>query len=167
MLREGDMPWLRKYDGSVTYVERDGVGGWIEVPSKYWPDPSPVAPAAVPPKPIGAVPTDKPTTPSEVRQFMCQIGRRGGLQRCRNFARRTPRGWIRFKRRYQHDPSQVSAAPVSASPEVQTHLRECASRGGQERARRYPRETRRAWAAMGGRAKAAKSRRPPVPQHSI
>lgn len=31
------MPWLRKYNGSVVYVERDGVGGWFEVPEQFWP----------------------------------------------------------------------------------------------------------------------------------
>jgi hypothetical protein len=161
------MPWLRKYDGTVVYVERDGVGGWIEVPPKYWPDPPPARLGAVPPKQDGAVPTRRPPTPGAVRRFMHEIGRRGGHERSRNFARRTSRGWIRFNRRYQCDPSHVTAAPVSASPEVRTHLRAFASRGGQERARRCPKETLRAWAAKGGHAKAEKSKRASSPGQSV
>lgn len=161
------MPWRWKYDGSVDYVERDGVGGWIEVPERFWPDPLPVAPAAVPAKPSGAGPTDKPTTPGEVRQFMCQIGRRGGLQRCRNFARRTPRGWIRFQRRYRCNPHDVKAAPMGANEDVRNWLRGAASRGGRARAQKRSPEELRAWAAKGGYAKAAKSKRASLPAQAI
>jgi hypothetical protein len=132
-------------------------------PPEYWPDPPPAGLGAVPPKQDGTVPTRKPPTPGAVRQFMHEIGRRGGHERCRNHARRTSRGWIRFNRRYQCDPNQVSAAPVTASQEVWHHLRAFASRGGQERARRYPKETLRAWAAKGGYAKAEKSKRASSP----
>lgn len=147
------MPWLWKYDGSVAYVERDGVGGWIEVPQRYWPSPSPLAPAPAPVEPISKQPA-----PGDFREFMRDIGRRGGLQRCRNFARRTPRGWIRFQRRYQCDPHDVKATPMEANEDVRNWLRGAASRGGHARARKYPREQLRAWAAKGGHAKAAKSR---------
>ncbi len=90
------------------------------------------------------------TIPDAVRPFLCKIGRRGGHERSRNHARRTVRGWIRFNRRYQCDPSEVSATPVSASPGVWHYLRDFASRGGRSRAQKYPREQLRAWAAKGG-----------------
>jgi general stress protein YciG len=161
------MPWRWKRDGTVDYIERDGCGGWIEVPPKYWPDPPPARLGAVAPRPDSAGPTFKPPTPSAVRQFMREIGRRGGHERCRNHARRTSRGWIRFGRRYECDPSQVIAAPVTASQEVWHHLRAFASRGGRSRAQKYPREQLRAWAAKGGRAKAEKFRRASLPAQDV
>lgn len=157
-------PWLRKRDGSIVYVMRDGIGGWIEVPPQYWPDPPRVAES---PKPDRAEPTSDLATPCAVLQFMREIGRRGGRERCRNFARRTVRGWIGFKKRYGCDPCEVNAAPVRASPEVRPCLREFASRGGRSRAHKYPREQLRAWAAKGGHAKAAKLREPSSPQHRM
>ena len=157
--------WLRKRDGSIIYVERDGVGGWFEVPPRFWPDPLPVG--LVPPKVDSGEPASKQPTPGAVRQFLREIGRRGGLQRCRNFARRFPRGWIRFQRRYRCNPRDVKAAPMKANEEVRNWLRGAASRGGQARARKHSREQLRAWAASGGYAKAAKSKRACPPAQAI
>jgi hypothetical protein len=109
--------------------------------------------------PDSATLTSKPPTPAAVRQFLREIGRRGGLQRSRNFARRDPRGWMRFLQRYRSHPNRVTAAPVTASSEVWHCLRAYANLGGQKRARRYPSAMRRAWAAKGGYAKAAKFRK--------
>jgi hypothetical protein len=102
--------------------------------------------------------TCKPTTPDAVRQHMHEIGRRGGLQRSRNYARRNVCKGIGFWQRHGSNPNKVVVAPVKTSPEQRGYLRTYASRGGQARARRYPKETLRAWAAKGGHAKAAKSK---------
>jgi general stress protein YciG len=101
--------------------------------------------------------TCKPTTPDAVRQHMREIGRRGRLQRSRNYALRSPRCWTRFCGEYGHSPNGWTAAPVKASPEVQQHLRTYASGGGRARAARHSHEERAAIAAKGGRAKAEKA----------
>jgi general stress protein YciG len=101
--------------------------------------------------------TCKPTTPDAVRQHMREIGRRGGFQRSRNYARRNVRKEIRFWLRYGSNPNKVTAAPVSASPEQRRYLRIYASRGGKARAARLNHEERAAIAAKGGRAKAEKA----------
>ena len=102
-------------------------------------------------------PTVGSTTPESLRQFLRQIGRRGGLMRSRNFARRDAGCYLRFRRRYGYSPKEVIATPFKASLEVWQHLRAQASRGGRARARKYSPEQLRAWAAAGGRAKAEKA----------
>jgi hypothetical protein len=98
---------------------------------------------------------------------MREIGRRGGFERSRSLARRYPRLWVRFHRRYGSNPNEVKAPPVMANETEQQYLRAFASRGGQARARRYPKETLRAWAAKGGYAKAAKLKQPSSPKHDV
>lgn len=98
---------------------------------------------------------------------MREIGRRGGFERCRSLARRYPRLWVRFHRRYGSNPNEVKAAPVMANETERRFLHAFASRGGQARARRYPKETLRAWAAKGGYAKAAKSNQARSPAHDV
>lgn len=61
----------------------------------------------------------------------------------------------------------MKAAPVMASPEVRQYLRGNASLGGQERVRKYSPEQLKAWAAKGGRAKAAKRKQAPSPAQSV
>jgi general stress protein YciG len=102
-----------------------------------------------------------------IRQFMREIGRRGGFERCRSLARRDPGLWVRFHRRYRCHPNQVRAALVRASPEVRHYLRAIASRGGQARARKCSREQLKAIAAKGGRAKAAKRRQASSPAQPV
>ncbi len=157
------MPWRWKRDGIVDYVEPDGIGGWFEVPPQYWPSPPPARLGAAPPNPD----TSRPPAPVAARQFMRDIGRRGGHERCRNHARRTVRGWIRFSRRYQCDPNDVIADRVTASPDVRQWLSQLARRGGRARARKYPREQLREWAAKGGHAKAAKAKNNFLPAQGI
>jgi len=99
----------------------------------------------------------KPPVPQAVRQHLREAGRRGGLQRSRNFAKRFPRLWARFCRRYGHSPNGMRAALVRASPEVQQYLLTYASRGGRARAERHSHEELAAIAAKGGRAKAEKA----------
>jgi hypothetical protein len=166
--------WGRRRDGSLSYGMRDGAGGWVEVPREYWPDvPACLAPGRQPYGSGAVGPKAAPSasvsgaTPEPVRQFLRESGRRGGLERARSFASHIPRCALRFNQLYECNPHEVRAAPVSASPEVRQRLREFASRGGRERARRYPAETLMSWAAMGGRAKAAKSRRAASPAHVI
>lgn len=101
--------------------------------------------------------TCKPSTPDFVRQHLREAGRRGGLQRSCNYARRSPRCWTKFCRRYGHSPNGTKAALVKASPEVRRHLRTYASRGGKARAARHSHEELAAIAAKGGRAKAEKA----------
>jgi hypothetical protein len=101
--------------------------------------------------------TFKPPIPDAVRQHLREAGRRGGLQRSRNYALRSPRCWTRFRRRYGHTPKGVKAAPVKAGPEVQRHLRTYGSLGGRARAERRSHEELAAIAAKGGRAKAEKA----------
>jgi hypothetical protein len=158
--------WGRNRDGSVVYVLRDGAGGWVEVPREYWPEPpASLAPASSrqprTPEP-GRLAEEPPGTlskaPEPVRQFLRESGRRGGLERARSFASHIPRCALRFNQLYECNPHEVRAAPISASPEVRQRLREFASRAGRERARRYPKDTLRAWAVKGGHAKAAKRR---------
>jgi len=105
----------------------------------------------------------KPTTPDPVPQHLREAGRRGGLQRSRNYALRDLRKGVRFWRRYGSNAKDVTAAPVKAGPEVHRLLRTYASRGGRARADKYPPEMRRAWAALGGHAKAAKRRQLSLP----
>jgi hypothetical protein len=95
--------------------------------------------------------------PEEMRQFTRTIGRRGGLQRSRNYARRNFHKGVRFWQRYGSNPNKVAATPVKASPEQLRYLRIYASRGGTARAARLNREERAAIAAKGGRAKAEKA----------
>jgi hypothetical protein len=61
----------------------------------------------------------------------------------------------------------VTAAPVKVGLEVQRHLRAYARRGGQARARKYGPEQLKAWAALGGHAKAAKRKRAFSPAQGI
>lgn len=161
------MQWVRKSDGSLAYGYRQGDGNWYLVPREFWPASPPGygpdgQPCASPP----TMPVAPRPAPGAIRQFMRDIGERGRNERCRRFACRNVRAWIRFCRRYGYSPNRVKAAPVMASPEVRRYLRGNASLGGQERARKYTSEQLKAWAAMGGRAKAAKRRRLP-PQHSL
>src|SRR5947209_5913879 len=102
-----------------------------------------------------------------VRQFLREIGQRGGLHRSRNYARRNFRKGVRFWQRYGSNPNKVAAAPVKASPEQRRYLRTYASRGGQARARKCSREQLRAWAAKGGRARAAKRRQASSPAQAV
>jgi general stress protein YciG len=111
--------------------------------------------------------TWKPTTPDAVREHMREIGRQGGLQRSRNYARRNFHKGIRFWQRYGSNPNDVRAAPVSASPDVSPWLKEFASRGGQARARKCSPEQLNAIAAKGGHAKAAKRRQASSPAQSV
>jgi general stress protein YciG len=111
--------------------------------------------------------TCKPTTPDAVRQHMREIGRRGGLQRSRNYARRNVRKGVRFWQRYASNPNEVKAPPVKASPEARRYLRIYASRGGQARACKYGPEQLKAIAAKGGRAKAAKRRQVSFPTQPV
>jgi general stress protein YciG len=101
--------------------------------------------------------TCKPSIPNTVHQHMREAGRRGGLQRSRNYARRSPRCWTKFCRQYGHTPNGMTAALVKANPEVQQHLRTYASLGGKARAARHSHEELAAIAAKGGRAKAEKA----------
>jgi hypothetical protein len=157
--------WGRRRDGSLSYGMRDGAGGWVEVPREYWPDvPASFAPGGQPSE-SGPAASSTPdgSGPEPVRQFLRESGRRGGLERARSYACRIPRCRVRFGRLYQCEPNDVEASPVAASHEVRPWLREYASRGGRGRARRYPPETLRSWAAMGGYAKAAKSKGASLP----
>ena len=101
--------------------------------------------------------TDKLPIPETMRQFMRNIGQRGGRQRSRNFARRDFRKGVRFWQRYGSSPDKVVAAPVKANAEERRGLLTYASRGGQARARNCSPEQLKAIAAMGGRAKAEKA----------
>ena len=100
--------------------------------------------------------TNQLDTPQTMQQFWREIGRCGGLERCRSFARRSPRCWRRFHQLYHCDPNRVKARPARATPEQRRYLRANAIRGGQARARKCSPERRKAIAAMGGGAKAAK-----------
>lgn len=111
--------------------------------------------------------TETLATTDAMRQFMRRIGRRGGHERSRNFARRNVRCRARFWHLHRCNPNETKAAPVCASIEEWHCLREFASRGGKARARKYPREQLRAWAAKGGHAKAAKSKRVSLPPQGI
>jgi hypothetical protein len=106
--------------------------------------------------PLRSAAAQSNASPEPVRQFLREIGRRGGLERCRRLARRYPRLWARFHRRYGSNPNEVKAPLIRANEMERRYLRTFASRGGQARARRYPKETLRAWAAKGGYAKADK-----------
>lgn len=92
-----------------------------------------------------------------MRRFSRDIGRRGGLQRSRNFARRSVRKAIQFWSRQDCNPHKVKATPVTASPEQRRYLHAYASHGGKARAARHTHEELAAIAAMGGRAKAEKA----------
>lgn len=113
--------------------------------------------------PPAAAVTDKLPILETMRQFYREIGRRGRLERSRRFARRSVSGWTRFCRRYGSSPKDVISVPVRASREVLEHLCANARRGGQARARKYTPEQLKAWAAMGGRAKAANRRQASSP----
>ena len=116
--------------------------------------------------PVASQPvTDK--LPTTMRQFISDIGQRGRNERCRRFACHNVRAWTRFRRRYGYSPNRVKGAAVMASPEVRQYLRGNASRGGQARARKYSPEQLRVWAAMGGRAKAAKRKQASSPAQSV
>ena len=99
--------------------------------------------------------TDK--LPLAVRHFLREIGRRGGYERSRNYARRNVRKGVQFWRRHGCNPHQVKARPVKASPEQRRHLLTYASRGGRARAANHGHEELAAIAAKGGRAKAEKA----------
>lgn len=111
--------------------------------------------------------TDRMPIPETMRQFYREIGRQGGLERSRRFARRFPRCWRRFHQLYHCDPNRVKARPARATPEQRRYLRANAIRGGQARARKCSPERRKAIAAMGGRAKAAQRRRASSPAQSV
>lgn len=111
--------------------------------------------------------TDKLPISETMRQFYREIGRQGGLERSRRFARRSPRCWLRFHRQYHCDPNRVKARPARATPEQRRYLRANAIRGGQARARKCSPERRKAIAAMGGRAKAAKRKQASSPVQSV
>lgn len=111
--------------------------------------------------------TSEPIVPDNVRQHLRETGRRGGLQRARNYALRSIREGAGFWRRYHYSPDKVTARPVTATREVREQLRILASRGGQARACKCSREQLKAIAAMGGRAKAAKFRQPALPAQPV
>ena len=100
---------------------------------------------------------DKLPTPEIMRQFSRDIGRRGGLQRSRNFARRSVRKAIQFWSRHDCNPHKVKAPPVTATLDQRRYLHAYASRGGKARAARHSHEELVAIAAKGGRAKAEKA----------
>ena len=100
---------------------------------------------------------DELPTPEIMRQFTRDIGRRGGLQRSRNFARRNVRNAIHFWCRHDCNPHKVKAPPVTATLEQRRYLHAYASHGGKARAARHSHEELAAIAAKGGRAKAEKA----------
>ncbi len=158
-------PWLRKRDGSVVWAVRMPDGSWCEYPPDFKPNIQPY-PTMVRCD-FSSRLNRASGVPDALRQFLREIGRRGRLERSRNHARRTVRGWIRFNRRYQCDPGSVSAQAVNASPDVRQWLSELARRGGRARARKYSREQLRAWSAKGGHAKAAKAKNNSLPGQGV
>ena len=101
--------------------------------------------------------SNKLPTPETMRQFWRDIGRQGGFQRSRNYARRNVRKGVQFWRRHGCNPHQVKARPAKATQEQRRHLLTYASLGGQSRLRNCSAERLKAIAAMGGRAKAEKA----------
>ena len=106
---------------------------------------------------IKADETGKPLIPEMMRQFWKDIGRQGGFQRSRNYARRNVRKGVQFWRRHGCNPHQVKARPVKASPGQRRYLHTYASLGGRARAANHSHEELAAIAAKGGRAKAEKA----------
>jgi hypothetical protein len=86
--------FLRKRDGSRVYAMHLPDGSWFEMPP---PDDAPSA-ASVPVPEI-ASPRAQPFTPGGVRQFLREIGKRGGQARARRHSRDELAAWGAIRHR--------------------------------------------------------------------
>src|SRR5947208_12902349 len=79
-------PLLRKPDGSVVEVFRNPDGSWFEVPQFR-----PHVPSVSQPKPASSA--ARPLSLENVRQFLREIGRRGGQARAARHTRQEIADW--------------------------------------------------------------------------
>jgi hypothetical protein len=93
-------PWLRRRDGSVVYAERNPDGSWFEMPAPC--DPPSFTSPPVPVTP----PTEKPSMPASVRQFLREIGKGGGHARAARHSRDEISAWGRV--RHKNKPGSDS-----------------------------------------------------------
>jgi hypothetical protein len=87
-------PLLRKRNGSVVYAERNPDGSWFEMPA---PDDQPV-PFSAPIRRNGSF-TAQSSAPESVRQYMREIGKRGGKARAARHSRAEIAAWGRVRRK--------------------------------------------------------------------
>ncbi len=80
-------PWLRKRDGSNVYAVHLPDGGWVEMPAPEEPL------GASTPVPEVTSPTTQPRSDGSVRQFLREIGKRGGQARARRHSRAELAEW--------------------------------------------------------------------------
>ena len=83
-------PLLRKPDGSVVEVFRNPDGSWFEVPQFR-----PHVPSVSQPKPASSA--ARPLSLENVRQFLREIGRRGGQARAARHTREELSAWGRVR----------------------------------------------------------------------
>lgn len=75
-------PWMIKRDGSVVFGIRNPDGSWWEIPARYDLPPAMNAP---PPGTASSASQSSPT--GNVREFLREIGKRGGQERARRHSR--------------------------------------------------------------------------------
>ena len=98
--------WLRKRDGSRVYAMHLPDGSWFEMPA---PDDSPLV--AIAPVPEIAPPVVQTSTAGSVRQFLREIGKRGGQARARRHSREELAGWGAIRHKNQVG-KLISGAPT-------------------------------------------------------
>jgi hypothetical protein len=72
-------PWIRKRDGSVVYAIRNPDGSWFEAPPGVPPDDQPIRASSL------------------LREFLREIGRKGGKERARRHTREALSKWGRVR----------------------------------------------------------------------
>ena len=75
------MTWLRKRDGSVVYAIRNPDGSWFEAPPDFAPEDQPIRASSL------------------LREFLREIGRKGGQSRARRHSREELAAWGRVRRK--------------------------------------------------------------------
>jgi general stress protein YciG len=73
------MTWLRKRDGSVVYAIRNPDGSWFEAPLDLIPGSQPIRASSL------------------LREFLREIGRKGGQSRARRHSREELAAWGRVR----------------------------------------------------------------------